>query len=187
MQIAFFFDQTRCVGCYTCCVACKDWHDIPAGSVHWRRVLCLEEGRYPEPFVAFLSYACNHCGKPPCVDACPSSAIHKREKDGIVVVDREACLGELVCEGACREACPYEAPQFGDEDGHKMQKCDLCLERWEQGKKPICVDACPTRALDAGPIERLTKLYGSTREGIGFDWSPQVKPSLLMKPKAKDF
>jgi Fe-S-cluster-containing dehydrogenase component len=30
-----------------------------------------------------------------------------------------------------------------------MQKCDLCLESWGEGTKPICVVACPTRALDA--------------------------------------
>jgi anaerobic dimethyl sulfoxide reductase subunit B (iron-sulfur subunit) len=35
MQLAFYFDQTRCTGCYTCVVACKDWHDIPAGPASW--------------------------------------------------------------------------------------------------------------------------------------------------------
>ena len=24
-QVGFYFDQTRCIGCYTCAVACKDW------------------------------------------------------------------------------------------------------------------------------------------------------------------
>ena len=36
-----------------------------------------------------------------------------------------------------------------------MQKCDLCIERWTDGKKPICVDACPPHALDAGIIDEL--------------------------------
>jgi anaerobic dimethyl sulfoxide reductase subunit B (iron-sulfur subunit) len=38
MQLAFYFDQTRCTGCYTCAVACKDWHDVPAGPASWMRV-----------------------------------------------------------------------------------------------------------------------------------------------------
>ncbi len=32
MQLTFYFDQSRCTGCETCVVACKDWHDLPAGS-----------------------------------------------------------------------------------------------------------------------------------------------------------
>lgn len=37
-QVGFYFDQTRCTGCYTCAVACKDWHDIDAGPVNWMQV-----------------------------------------------------------------------------------------------------------------------------------------------------
>jgi len=32
VQLAFFSDQTRCTGCYTYVVACKDWHDVPQGA-----------------------------------------------------------------------------------------------------------------------------------------------------------
>ncbi|OSB96938.1 4Fe-4S dicluster domain-containing protein, partial [Klebsiella pneumoniae] len=31
--------------------------------------------------------------------------------------------------------------------GH-MTKCDGCHERVAEGKKPICVESCPLRALD---------------------------------------
>jgi NADPH-dependent glutamate synthase beta subunit-like oxidoreductase len=97
MQVAFYFDQTRCMGCYTCVVACKDWNDVPPGPASWRRVLLLEGGKFPNPFAARLSTSCYHCAEPACVYACPADAISKREEDGIVVVDREKCRGRDHC------------------------------------------------------------------------------------------
>ena len=181
MQMGFYFDQTRCTGCYTCVVACKDWHDVPAGPASWRRMLTIEKGTYPNVFVAFLATACYHCVKPACVDACPANAITKREQDGVVVVDREACLGKDC--GICLEVCPYQAPQFGAEDDAKMQKCTLCYKRLGKNKKPICVDACPMQALDAGPIEELQAKYGNTRQAEGFTYSVEMAPSVIFKPK----
>jgi len=184
MQLAFYFDQTRCIGCFTCVVACKDWHDVPAGPASWRRVRTIEEGKYPEPFVAFLSTACYHCAEPACLSACPVNAISKRGQDGIVVVNKEECLGKDSC-GLCLEACPYQSPQFGAEPDAKMQKCDLCLERWEENNKPICVSSCPTRALDAGPVEEMKNKYGDTTTATGFDFSDKLKPSIVFKAKQK--
>lgn len=184
MQLGFYFDQTRCTNCFTCVVACKDWHDVPAGPASWRRVTTLEEGKYPDLFVAFLATACYHCAEPSCVPACPVNAISKRKQDGIVIVDSEACLGKEACQ-LCLEACPYDAPQFGAEENAKMQKCDLCLDRWAEGKKPICVAGCPMRALDAGPMDELKQRYGDTREAEGFIFSIETAPSILFKPKRK--
>ena len=45
-QMGFYFDQTRCTGCYACVVACKDWHDIDAGPVSWMRVNTIEKGKF---------------------------------------------------------------------------------------------------------------------------------------------
>lgn len=185
MQLGFYFDQTRCVGCFTCAVACKDWHDIPAGIANWMGMTCIEEGSFPNLFVAYLIRSCYHCEEPPCVNVCPAQAITKREEDGIVVVDREACLGESACGGMCREACPYKAPQYRDDADAKMEKCDLCLERWQQGKMPICVEACPMRALDAGPLDELRAKYGDNRDAAGFDYIPESGPSIVMKGKKK--
>ena len=97
MQLGFYFDQTRCIGCFTCCVACKDWNDIPTGPAHWRRVSCLEEGEYPNLFVAYLSSTCYHCAEPVCLSVCPAKAISKREEDGIVMVDRSRCREAAPC------------------------------------------------------------------------------------------
>lgn len=182
MQIGFYFDQSRCTGCYTCVVACKDWHDVPAGPASWARIVVNESGKYPNPSLSYLFSACWHCAKPSCMEACPVGAIMKRGEDGIVVVDKETCLGKTC--GACLDACPYGAPQFGAEDDARMQKCDLCSERRTEKKKPICVEACPMRALDAGALDELAGKYGSKREAEGFACSEQVNPSVVFRIKA---
>ena len=64
-----------------------------------------------------------------------------------------------------------------------MEKCDFCLDRLTENKKPICVDACPVRALDVGPIESLREKYGDTREAEGFVYFEEVAPSVVFKPK----
>ncbi len=164
-------------------VACKDWNDVPAGPARWRRLAALEEGKWPDLFVVYSTASCHHCGNAPCIPACPVGAIRKLAENGIVVVDREACLGRDGCGSACLLACPYEAPQFGSDLNPKMEKCDLCLARWGEGKKPICVDACPTRALDAGPLEELRSRHGEPRSAELFAWLPDVQPSVTIKPK----
>lgn len=183
MQLGFYYDQSRCAGCFACVVACEDWHDIPPGPVFWRRVALAERGRFPHVSLTFLSSSCYHCASPPCIPACPVEAITKRKEDGIVVVDREACLGITSCGGACREACPHDAPQFGAEPDAKMQMCDMCRDRWAEDKKPVCVQACPMRALDAGPLDALESQYGRTREVVGFTVSDAGEPSIVFKPK----
>ena len=182
MQIGFYFDQPRCTGCFTCIVACKDWNDIDAGPASWRRVITIEKGKYPNLFAVFLSTACYHCLEPACVSACPVGAITKRELDGVVVVDKETCLGKDNCD-MCLQACPYDAPQFGAEENAKMQKCHFCLDRLTENKNPACVDACPMRAIDAGPIKELRAKYGDIGEAEGFVYSEKLVPSIVFKPK----
>lgn len=182
MQYGFYINGNRCMGCFACVVACKDWHDVPAGPASWIRVKTIEKGRYPNLFVAFLPAPCNHCFNPACVSVCPVNAVTKRPGDGIVTVDSETCLGRDQC-GLCLEACPYDAPQFGIEDNARMQKCDLCLDRLSEGKKPICVISCPMQAIDIGPIDKLRKTYGDVRNTEGFTYSEELAPSITFKPK----
>ena len=183
MQLGFYFDQSRCSGCLACVVACKDWHDIPAGPASWIRVTAIEKGKFPDLSLSYLFTPCWHCADPICVKACPVRAITKREEDGIVVVDRETCIGGEKCRFACRKTCPYHVPQFGEEPNPKMQKCNLCLERWAENKKPICVEACPMRALDAGPLDELKARYGSSQEAVDFVYFKRLEPSVVFKTK----
>ena len=82
--------------------------------------------------------------------------------------------------------CPYDAPQFGVEENAKMQKCHLCINRWTEGKKPICVSSCPTRALAAGPINEMMTKYEESREAVGFTFDDKIKPSVIFKPTPTD-
>lgn len=182
MQYGIYINENRCMGCFACVVACKDWHDVPAGPASWIRVKTIEKGRFPNLFVAFLPQTCNHCLNPACVSVCPANAITKRPEDGIVIVDRETCLGKDQC-GLCLQACPYDAPQFGVEENARMQKCDLCLDRLREGKKPICVISCPMQAIDTGPIDELRAKYGDVRETESFNYSEELAPSVIFKPK----
>jgi anaerobic dimethyl sulfoxide reductase subunit B (iron-sulfur subunit) len=184
MQLGFHFDQTRCVGCFTCCVACKDWNDIPAGRSRWLEIKEIVEGDFPSLLVAYLFRPCYHCAEPACRKVCPVEAISKRPEDGIVLVDRSLCLGEESC-GLCGQACPYGAMQFGDENNPTAQKCDLCADRRREEKMPICVEACTMRALDSGPLEELRARYGDVREATGFSCLPGLKPSILFKGKTR--
>jgi anaerobic dimethyl sulfoxide reductase subunit B (iron-sulfur subunit) len=183
MQMGFYFNQTRCTGCSACLVACKDWHDIPAGPEKWMRLVYTEKNQTPDVFVAYLAVPCYHCLFPVCVPACPVNAIQKTEKNGIVAVDPNLCIGNEACNEKCLKACPYDAPQFGPEPGAKMTKCDFCQDRWEQGKLPVCVEACPTRALDAGPLHELKEKYGDCADAPGFTYSSRTKPAVVIKPK----
>jgi len=147
-QYGFYFDSDRCVQCHACEVACKSWNEIELG-IRWRRVLELWTGTFPKVENKTLSFSCSHCEKPACADVCPSKAISKRAKDGIVVVDPGKCTRCRSCEAAC----PFHVPQYGRSG--VMQKCNLCLEWIEQGKEPACVATCPGDALKWGPAAEL--------------------------------
>jgi len=181
-QLGFYFDQTQCTGCHTCSVACKDWHDIKAGSENWMRITANEKGKFPNISLTYLAVACNHCADPPCIKVCPTQAIIKRDSDGIVLVDQKKCLGKRVCGAKCLKACPYDAPQFSSEDA-KMSKCDLCYDRLEQGQQTICVEACPMYALDVDTIDELHKKYGTNADIHGFRYNVKIKPSVVYKTR----
>ncbi len=183
MQVGFYFDQTRCTGCSACRVACKDWNDIPAGPENWMRVLYTEKGKFPNVFVSYMIAPCWHCIDPVCAPACPVDAIRKREQDGIVLVNSDTCVGNAECDEKCLKACPYDAPQFGPGQGAKMRKCTFCIDRFDEGKLPDCVDACPVRAMDAGPLEEMQKKYGTNVEGVDFKYSKRTKPAVVIKAK----
>ena len=64
-----------------------------------------------------------------------------------------------------------------------MHKCNYCLDRFIQGKLPNCIEACPVRALDAGPLDELENKYGDARQAEGFKYSKRAQPAVMFKPK----
>ncbi|HEC8323375.1 TPA: dimethylsulfoxide reductase subunit B [Providencia rettgeri] len=180
-QYGFYIDTQRCTGCKTCELACKDFKNL-SSDVHFRRIYEYAGGDWTEQdgawhqnvFSYYVSISCNHCEDPACVKVCPSGAMHKRE-DGFVVVDESVCIG---CR-YCHMACPYSAPQFDAVKGH-MTKCDGCYERVAEGKKPICVESCPLRALDFGPIEELRTKHGTINEIAPLPAAHYTKPNIVL-------
>ncbi|MBW2397533.1 MAG: respiratory nitrate reductase subunit beta [Deltaproteobacteria bacterium] len=105
-------------------------------------------GDWPNPYYINLPRKCNHCSKPPCVDACPRGAIYKRESDGIVLIDQERCVGHRVC----IEACPYKAIYWNPVT-QKSEKCIECFPRVDQGIAPACNRQCVGRARHYGYLD----------------------------------
>ena len=94
-----------------------------------------------------------------------------------MVIDTKKCIG---C-GMCAKACPYDAPVL-DAQAKKMRKCDGCLDRLSQSKAPLCVEACPQRAIEFGPIEELRRKHGKLAQIAPLPDPAQTKPSLVIRP-----
>jgi len=179
MQHGFFYDQSRCYGCQACANACKSWHGLPAGPLKYLRIYEYEKGSFPDVRVHYQWIPCYHCQKPACVSDCPQEALYKEAKYGAVLLDSDKCDGCRIC----YDSCPYGAPAFeSDEKGVKAQKCTMCVDRLEQGLQPVCVLACPTRALDFGPLVDLVAKYGNRRELDDLPSSEDTSPAIVFKP-----
>lgn len=178
-QYAFFFDQSRCTGCRDCTVACKNWHQLPAGPLKYLKVYEYEKGAFPTVRIHFQWIPCYHCENSVCIEACPVAAITKEPKYGAVLIDADKCTG---CRN-CYEECPYGAPVFeSDNIGDIARKCDMCIDRLEAGDLPICVGACSARALDFGTLADMQERYGMLRDLEDLPDSKTTKPSVVFKP-----
>ncbi len=124
-QLALVIDLNVCVGCHACVTSCKEWNTSgPAGfmtdenpygkdptGTFFNRVQTYEIGEFPKTETVHFPKSCLHCEEPPCVPVCPTGASYKREKDGIVLVDYDKCIGCRYCSWAC----PYGAREIDEE------------------------------------------------------------------------
>ena len=170
---SFFIDLTRCTACRGCQVACKQWHKLPAEKTkNW--------GSHQNPKdLSFITYKlvrfqevvdggdiqdwlffpeqCRHCVEPPCkmvADSYDEEAILQDPITGAVIFTektRKLDFEEI------REACPYNIPRADAATGI-MSKCDMCLDRVENGLLPACVQTCPTGAMNFGDREDMLAL-----------------------------
>ncbi|WP_243382987.1 4Fe-4S dicluster domain-containing protein [Geothrix alkalitolerans] len=180
----YALDLSRCIGCRRCVHACvKENNQSRDPEVQWIRVLQMdkEEGvnlqhadqyynpeEVPQEGHFYMPVQCQQCKKPPCTKVCPVGATW-REKDGIVVVDYNWCIG---CR-YCMAACPYGARHFnwgepnlpadqvntnthylGNRPRPKgvVEKCTFCIQRTRNGQYPACVEICPTGSRKFGNL-----------------------------------
>jgi formate dehydrogenase iron-sulfur subunit len=181
-RMKFLCDAERCIECNGCVTACKNEHEVPWG-INRRRVVTVNDGQ--EGAEKSMSVACMHCSDAPCMAVCPVDCFYKTD-DGVVLHDKDLCIG---C-GYCFYACPFGAPQFpasnattpGGESSDwfgargKMDKCTFCAggpeengsdeefekygrNRLSEGKLPVCAEMCSTKALLGGDADVLSDIY----------------------------
>jgi len=169
MSKSFFIDTTRCTACRGCQVACKQWHDLPAETT-------TNQGSYQNPAdVSFDTYKlvrmreelmdgkvnwlffpeqCRHCIEAPCLEtAADPSAIFRDGPTGAIIYTantKHLHADEII------ESCPYDIPREGP-DGI-LAKCDMCLDRVQNGLSPACVKTCPTGSMNFGERGDMLKL-----------------------------
>jgi Fe-S-cluster-containing dehydrogenase component len=179
----YAINLSKCKGTRRCVEACVAENNVGrASGLQYIRVLELPQGdmdldravhdydaeTVPRPGSTYLPVQCMQCDDPPCVRACPVEATWK-ERDGIVVVDYDWCIGCRYCQAAC----PYWSRHFNwseptlprdqvNPDTHYLgnrprpkgvvEKCTFCIQRSRKGREPACVEACPTGARVFGNL-----------------------------------
>jgi len=146
MEMTFFIDPSRCIGCQACVQACAECDTHRGQSMIHLEFVDRAASPQTTPVV------CMHCEDPPCARVCPADAI-KQTKEGIVQsADRTRCIGCL----NCILACPVGVPRYVARID-QMVKCDMCYDRTSIGKKPMCASVCPSEALYYGPREEIER------------------------------
>ena len=141
-------DLDRCIGCWSCEVACKMENNVALGE-RWNKVVQVEPfGTFPDVSTYWLPVMCQQCKHPTCVQVCPTGASYRDEVTGIVLVNKEKCIG---CK-YCMMACPYGVRSFNKEQ-HVVEKCTLCNHLTSAGEKPACVKNCCGTARFYGDLD----------------------------------
>lgn len=171
MAYGMLIDQKKCIGCHACSVACKEAHGTPP-AVTRSHVIREIEGTYPNVRRNIIPTLCMHCENAPCVAACAAEGATYKRDDGIVVIDKEKCIGCKACIAACpygaRYYCESEQGYFGELNEYEsamypaymphgtVDKCTFCSERIDgDGSVQACVAACPAGARYFGDLEEI--------------------------------
>jgi len=160
--VGVLVDTTRCAGCRTCEVMCAESNGLPEPDLMDDTVFDAERdgselqrtvvNRYEtDAGEIYVKRQCMHCQEPACASACLTKAMAKTE-DGPVVWRGSKCMG---CR-FCMVSCPFDAPKFEYHSANpKIQKCNLCWDRLQEGEQPACVENCPAGALTFGKRSEL--------------------------------
>lgn len=146
------YDSTLCIGCQSCEYACAEEYgltytediaepDVIRKTDETRRLAinCFNTSKGEQ----YIRMACNHCNSPACASACLTKAMVKTD-EGPVIWREDKCMG---CR-SCIISCPFDIPKFEYESANpKIQKCRMCFELIQEGKKPVCAENCPAEAI----------------------------------------
>jgi len=180
MGKVMILDLAMCNGCYNCQVVCKDEHvgndwlpiakSQPDTGQFWNQIHDLVRGSVPKVKMTYHHTMCQMCEEAPCIEACTSKAIYRRE-DGTVIIDPQKCRGNKMC----MSACPYENSIFFNDSLNIAQKCTFCAHLTDTGWKDTrCSDACPTGGMIFGEEEELKDLIAKAEP---------LRPDLKTKPR----
>jgi Fe-S-cluster-containing dehydrogenase component len=163
--VGVLVDTTRCIGCRSCEVACSVTNgnfvpDVKADNA-LEKVRDTTDKQYTvvNRFKTgkgdvFVKRQCMHCWQPACAAACLVNAMAKT-KEGPVTWDGDKCMG---CR-FCMVSCPFDIPKAEYHSWNpRIMKCTMCYERLQEGKKPACVEACPTDTLMFGSKRQLMEV-----------------------------
>ncbi|MFQ6075383.1 MAG: 4Fe-4S dicluster domain-containing protein [Candidatus Bathyarchaeia archaeon] len=144
-QRVLIYHPDKCSGCMLCIMICSFEH---CGTFDFKKasIRILEDLEQKGKFTAIY---CTHCEHPMCEIVCPSAALFKDKKTGIVQINSMKCVG---CKN-CMVICPTSAIWFDLKRGVPF-KCDLC------DGDPKCVRFCYTHALTLVHREEAKKRYG---------------------------
>lgn len=161
--VGMLYDATKCIGCKSCVVACKEEAGLPADTrgnklydapdglnEYTKNVIQLYKGNAE---YSYVKKQCMHCIDPACVGACMLGALKKGDF-GVVSYDADTCIGCRYCE----VACPFNVPKFEwAKSTPKIVKCELCKDRLAKGLEPACTTVCPAKAVIFGKYDDLLK------------------------------
>jgi len=163
--VGVLVDTTRCIGCRSCEVACSTTYNnfVPDTNVDNAlegvrdtsdKQLTVVNRYKTDKGDVFVKKQCLHCWQPACAAACLVNAMLKT-KEGPVTWDGDKCMG---CR-FCMISCPFDIPKFEYSGWNpRIQKCSMCYERLQNGKRPACVESCPTDALMFGQKRELMEV-----------------------------
>ena len=167
--VGVLIDTTRCLGCRMCEASCAEAHGLPEPDLADNLIFDKQRNPTESQWTVvnryrtkageiFAKRQCMHCSQPACAAACPTKAMYKT-KEGPVIWRADKCMG---CR-YCMVSCPFDVPKFEyNKAVPKIQKCILCWDRLQEGKKPACVENCPGEALLFGKRSDLIET-GKTR------------------------